>query len=191
VQVPSVSRVTVVPTTVHTDVVALPNVTGRLDVAVADTVAVPSDSGVSAGALKVIVCPAASMCAEPSDAFTEAVARGPGLVAGDEAAPVRGAGDRVSPAEACGRGRSDRFPAADGDALPVPGASLARSLVALADFDVPAGVRFWVDATTGGVPSATSAAAAGTAIRPDPAANRTSSPSPAATFRACVEVPRN
>jgi hypothetical protein len=220
VHVPSVTSVTVVPDTVHTDPVRLLNVTVSPESAVAATGTEPSDNGVSGVGVNVIVWPTAWIWAGPSVAATapvEVSARGPGPLAGAELAvsapmrPARGAGApvrsavdgsaervfvaraRVSVAalDACVRGRSDRFPPAVGDALAVPGPLGVRVLfLALPDFDFAAASRAWPDAAVceGRVPPAsTSAAAAGTAIRPDPAANRTSIPSPAARFRARVD----
>lgn len=166
-QVPDVTNVTVVSDTVHTDPVRLLNVTGSSESAVADTVTVPSSSGVSGVGVKVIVCPVAWICPAPSLAATapvEASVRGAGLLAGDELAgsalvrPARGAGgpvrsavdgsaDRVLvagvrvsvvPLDAWLRGRSDRLPPAVGDALAVRGPLGVGVLLALLDFDFAA-----------------------------------------------------
>jgi hypothetical protein len=199
VQVPNVASVTVVPDTVHTDPVRLLNVTGSPDVAVADTITVPADSAVSDVGVNVIVWPVASIRPEPSLATPDPVSvRAVGPLRGDElaasrgvSAPVVGRG-RPSAAAFDGRvvGRSDRFPAAVGDALVARAPLGVRVFLALADFDFAPTACVPVDAAArdGRCPAAsTSAAAAGTAIRPDPAENRTSIPSPAANLRARVD----
>jgi hypothetical protein len=56
VQTPPEIRVTVVPETVHTPVVALLNCTVSPESDVPDTATVPSAIGVSAGGVNVIVC---------------------------------------------------------------------------------------------------------------------------------------